>query len=1271
MSNTYIEIYEDHKSYEQKDTIDALMDTLKRINQDEMQQQEGWLKPIWQGSKDKVLGFFQGFKAKPPYAKSEVVINKVIDDLRALKTSEEYQAQGETANTHLELLGILGGHFKEIDPKSKLHELFNYVMFHEGSIDFSLRESSIIEPSPLEMLTGAEEPYEEEEQWELPDIQELLKTKNLPLDIFSVSEQNTLSLDSDINDHARWAFQNIYCFSYPQSYPEEGEIARVHHGIEHVSRAAMYAIVFANLYRKHGNQEAEKLSAKDIKLIQIALLFHDAAREDENEDHWDHESAVFLYYYLTAVLGVDATKAKLIAEATANKDPSPEKGYFELFEEEDGSVSWQFSQSEDGQIPPKNIFQKIIHDCDCLDIIRARNQYNATYLDFYKEIASKEGNEVALEEMAELVMEARSLIYTQGDARIKINLELKKHYEHEDAYARIKADVNPENYPLIFALYERLLDVNDLKDMQLIDLRPFDEQLGMTGDNLNAALREGRILARGIGIPSAKPKIRPGKPVSSDATLAEKEIRKTMRAELMNVKSRKAEPHPKHHNPMRSTSILGHGSGVYPSAGMLIFNPDIANISRISSEDFNSGRGSKTHLAHLQEKSYRKSSSLLEHEYQGLLKKMKLGLFGKPNEIGSNYVELLYDINRYDAIFYTPDPTIANKICHHDYDPVHPFSPLLQAIYIQKQYERQYEYTKEAFVHTYGEEEGKALFIQRFGLNKSLPIYEYSGQHNTLKRVDPTELTEERIIEMWISMCSDFMAKRLKDVDQETLYTMSVDDIKVLSMYGYKKTNLAGLNQSADLNYPEELRELISQAIERERAKLINAHEDQLLENLNNNEQGVFSKEFFINLQYSARLQDLSKKHVKNTITHFIQSMPELSFKDDLVFRQEYKFLAVESLEKLRPARIANNQLLQAYFLCRKYDLDDEAEHIRNKAMELANQLILDWQESDHLSLQDASNLKKFMTIIKADEKILERADAYLLKIIENKTNNVIHKRNNLFEFTQSIFNLSRAELTHPECLKLIETAYNHVGEKVTELDTYNLCAFLNIASLLGKNPQQEFYDWLSEQTLIDTDNYKIIEALKKVIVFDDNNLHLFKALLEKIHTNDSRSNYVNLDYWIGCMQNLKSIVLNREFSEKQLEILNEKYHKVIVKLIEDNINSEHSVFRRALSENRNKWITLMSVAGDLSSILKTNFFPVPECLLEYFNSSLVDLTHLNFDDTQLDLKNLDVLKKLHRQLPQQEKRQEAMSKLDECFIAWIKAEELKETASPQQVRLV
>ncbi|NNM58729.1 MAG: hypothetical protein HKM04_02835, partial [Legionellales bacterium] len=153
----------------------------------------------------------------------------------------------------------------------------------------------------------------------LISLESLIKRKRLNIASFMKNRDVSLRLESEIGQHAAWAFSHIYQYDYPNRKGQPAsEIARIAHGIQHTSRVALYVPVFVELYRRHGDEEAKKLTAEDIKLLQIAALFHDSARENDGEDLWDGESGVLLYFYLTRVLGVNKDKAKLIAEATAN-----------------------------------------------------------------------------------------------------------------------------------------------------------------------------------------------------------------------------------------------------------------------------------------------------------------------------------------------------------------------------------------------------------------------------------------------------------------------------------------------------------------------------------------------------------------------------------------------------------------------------------------------------------------------------------------------------------------------------------------------------------------------------------------------------------------------------------------------------------------------------------------------------------------------------------------------------------------------------------------
>lgn len=454
-------------------------------------------------------------------------------------------------------------------------------------------------------------------------------SKKLPDDSLSALSdfQEGLGLDSPIEKHAAFAFKYIYSKNYP------GNKARDHHEIKHVSRVAEYALVFANLYRKHGDVDAQlKLTDEDIKLIQIAALFHDSAREDDGVDRWDEESATLLYIYLTRVLGVDREKASFIAEATANKDASPDV-YRKISEDPNGETIWK-----NAEMPPasKNIYQKIIHDADCLDIIRARPAFDATYLDFYKEIAQK--NTLAFKEMAMFITEARGLIELQGDSYQTLNANLKSKYNNENAYSTIQEDIDTsKTMPILHQLGKELLPLEELQTLALIDETPYQSSKGFSDENLSAALKEGRVFMRGIATPSAVSR-------KHEETLAALELRKTFREPSIETQSKKENRDKKSGNPSRSIAMAAFGSMSYSRSGFVVLDPSIDQIETVYGDDADTGRAKKL-------KSGANNIKEKQLALEKLHQKLQMGGFSRNfNGITIAHNEITCHLDRYDAM---------------------------------------------------------------------------------------------------------------------------------------------------------------------------------------------------------------------------------------------------------------------------------------------------------------------------------------------------------------------------------------------------------------------------------------------------------------------------------------------------------------------------------------------------------------------------------------------------------------------------------------------
>jgi hypothetical protein len=117
-------------------------------------------------------------------------------------------------------------------------------------------------------------------------------------------------------------------------------LARGAHGVVHALRVALFAQALIRLYAR-----ASRPALSDAFGAVMAAAFHDSARQDEGKDLWERESAEKLAIYLRA-MGASAARVAVLWRAVADKDPA--------------ARGENFSTEE----------QRIVHDADCLDIVR-------------------------------------------------------------------------------------------------------------------------------------------------------------------------------------------------------------------------------------------------------------------------------------------------------------------------------------------------------------------------------------------------------------------------------------------------------------------------------------------------------------------------------------------------------------------------------------------------------------------------------------------------------------------------------------------------------------------------------------------------------------------------------------------------------------------------------------------------------------------------------------------------------------------------------------
>src|SRR3990167_3846692 len=211
--------------------------------------------------------------------------------------------------------------------------------------------------------------------------------------------------DAQIAEHVSQAYDTMYKKNYVET-----DAPRYFHDIRHISRVTYYVKVLYHLYRAN-DFTREIFSEDDLRLLQIAAIFHDAGRQADGKDYWDKESATLFYQHCVNHLHVDAARAQMFAEAILNKDfqPDPsrlspvEKSYWKMKRFGD-VIKWDCIADYPGE---KTLAQRILHDADCIDIQRIGGlSFCKEYLDI---------DHFGSEQTESLVAEVKQLIEIQGD----------------------------------------------------------------------------------------------------------------------------------------------------------------------------------------------------------------------------------------------------------------------------------------------------------------------------------------------------------------------------------------------------------------------------------------------------------------------------------------------------------------------------------------------------------------------------------------------------------------------------------------------------------------------------------------------------------------------------------------------------------------------------------------------------------------------------------------------------------------------------------------
>ena len=172
---------------------------------------------------------------------------------------------------------------------------------------------------------------------------------------------------------------------YPGEVLSPGGIPRACHGAMHSSRAAMWISVLLTLRRQMGDPAARDFPAEQLPHVMKAALLHDSGREGDGYDtpEWEYASGQNCYHHLLAI-GCSPEVAASCQSGITNKD----RRY------------------------NKTLTEKLIHDADCLEVMRVRGEFHMDELDLWKDF--KDQTDID-QRIYELSSQVRAVIAAQGN----------------------------------------------------------------------------------------------------------------------------------------------------------------------------------------------------------------------------------------------------------------------------------------------------------------------------------------------------------------------------------------------------------------------------------------------------------------------------------------------------------------------------------------------------------------------------------------------------------------------------------------------------------------------------------------------------------------------------------------------------------------------------------------------------------------------------------------------------------------------------------------
>ncbi|KTD56022.1 hypothetical protein Lsai_2152 [Legionella sainthelensi] len=275
-------------------------------------------------------------------------------------------------------------------------------------------------------------------------------------------QQLNVTKESHFHELAQIAIESYYLIPYPGKKDIKPQINRPRHGGLHVSSAALNLEMFIELYQKYApgdlnelkTQDGSSLNPETIKLLKLAAIYHDSANinevEGDEKAHGENfkRDMLSLGFTLDVIAPIALAIEKKDGEAGKNNKPSEIK-------------------------ETKNIYQKLIHDADCLDIIRvvAEGNFDREYLDIFNDLSQFPDFLKELDEIIENHLE--TLKSFEGDGAVG-NLHSECEYSSNCYLSVVEAEKNMLLQTILFACLREGKNVAfsdiDISSLSLLDL---------------------------------------------------------------------------------------------------------------------------------------------------------------------------------------------------------------------------------------------------------------------------------------------------------------------------------------------------------------------------------------------------------------------------------------------------------------------------------------------------------------------------------------------------------------------------------------------------------------------------------------------------------------------------------------------------------------------------------------------------------------------------------------------------------------------------------